>query len=39
MSERPVPVTTWLPLLVTAVMLVAVFTVLRNTAGGVWLAP
>ncbi len=38
-GERPVPVTTWLPLLVTAVTVVAVFTVLRNTAAGAWLAP
>lgn len=38
-EERPVPVTTWLPLLVTAVTVVAAFTVLRNTAAGAWLAP
>ena len=38
-GQRPVPVTTWLPLLVTAVTVVAVFTVLRNTAAGAWLAP
>ena len=38
-EPRAVPTTTWLPLLVTAVALVGVFTVLRNTGAGAWLAP